>query len=93
MRLHIALTQAPLSILNYHLIRVVSVCKELCGDTKNYQKLTGNFGKTAACAKAYDSFRIGCDQSSLGRDPSASLRLTNSGDRDCVLRASSRKIL
>ena len=45
MRLHIALMQAPLMILNYHLIRVVSVCKELYGDTENLQKLSENFGK------------------------------------------------
>ena len=41
MRLHIALTQAPRSILNYHLIRDVSVRKELYGDTKKILEISG----------------------------------------------------
>ena len=46
MRLHIALTQTPLSILNYQLIRVVSACKELNSDTKiKLATIIGKFRK------------------------------------------------
>ena len=51
MRLHIALTQTPLSILNYQLIRVVSACKGLDGDTKNEQQFSGNFGKNGGLCR------------------------------------------
>ena len=72
------------SILNHHLIRVVSLCKELYGDTKNYREIS----EKRRPVEAYDSFRISCDESYLGRDPSASLRLTNSGDGDCFFKRS-----
>ena len=94
MRLHIALTQTPLSILNYNLFEPFPHAKGFMVIPKtsnNYREILG--GNGGLCMPTVASALVAIKVLELGRDPSVSLRLTNSGDSDCFLQVFSRKIL